>query len=258
MFRVFEEFEKFNNIVYFDAPHEYYINGKKAVSVTKLLHGLEKPFDSKYWSAKKAEEQGCTPEDILAEWKFKADVACEKGHSIHAYIENRLANKVFPYPENKVRAMFNGDDPVKPRYDKIVTLIDKFVSEINGRLIPIKSELVVGDEDYLICGMIDQIFYNKKSGMLEIWDWKSNTDLSTESKYKLLPPLQHLSNSKLDIYSLQLNTYKHIIQKNTDLKIGNCYLTWFNEENDNYKVFPCKDCQAEVETLIQRHLEKRK
>lgn len=254
MFNVFEEFEKFNNIVYYDEPHEYYINGKKAVSVTKLLHKLEKPFDTKYWSTKKADERGCTPEDILAEWKMKADIACEKGHAIHAYIENRLANKVFPYPENKIKAMFEGQDPVKHRYDRIVKLIEKFVSDINNRLIPIKSELVVGDEDYLICGMIDQLFYNKKSGMLEIWDWKSNTELTTESNYKLLSPLSHLSNSKLDIYSLQLNTYKHIIQKNTNLKIGNCYLTWFNEENDAYKIFPCKDYQNEVEVMIKNYL----
>jgi ATP-dependent exoDNAse (exonuclease V) beta subunit len=258
MFKIFEELNKFNNIVYHDEPHEYYINGKKAVSVTKLLHKLEKPFDSKYWSTRKAEERGCSPEEILAEWKLKADIACEKGHSIHAYIENRLANKVFPYPEKKIKAMFEGQDPVKPRYDKIVKLIEKFNSDISNRLISVKSELVVGDEDYLICGMIDQLFYNKKSGMLEIWDWKSNTELTTESNYNFQYPLNHLSNSKLDTYSLQLNTYKHIIEKNTNLKLGNCYLVWFNEENEDYKVIPCKDYMPEVDTMIQYYLKGKK
>ena len=46
------------------------------------------------------------------------------------------------------------------------------ISRIN--LVPVKMELVVGDEDYGLGGMVDCLFYNKKSGMLEVWDYKTN------------------------------------------------------------------------------------
>ena len=44
---------------------------------------------------------------------------------------------------------------------------------------------------------------------------------------------------------------KHIIEKNTGLKIGNLYLVWINEVNDTYKVIPCKDLQAELKLMIE-------
>ena len=43
-----------------------------------------------------------------------------------------------------------------------------------NKLIPVKSELVVGDKELMLCGMIDQIFWNEKQQCLQIWDWKTN------------------------------------------------------------------------------------
>ena len=108
----------------------------------------------------------------------------------------------------------------------------------------------MNDSDFDICGMIDQLFYNKKSGMLELWDWKTNEKIDTESKYKLLSPISHISQAKLDVYSLQLSLYKLIVQKNTNLKLGDSYLVWFNESNDSYKIYKCHDYQNEVKLMI--------
>lgn len=254
MFTVFEELSKFSHIVYYDEPHIYEMNGKFATSVTKLIGKFEKPFDSEYWSKRKAAEEGVTPEEIKARWKLKSSISCEKGTAVHSYVENYLSNKVFPYPLNHIRNVFNGEDPVKEKYDKIIPLVQKFRKDISGKMIPVRSELVVGDIDYNLCGMIDQVFYNKKSGMLELWDWKTNEEIDTDSKYKLLDPISHISNAKLDVYSLQLSLYKHIIEKNTALKFGDSYLTWFNESNDNYQIFKCRDYSKEVCDMIQYFL----
>ncbi len=256
MFEVFEELDKFNHIVYHDEPHIYYMNGVKAISVTKLIGMAEKPFDSDYWAQKKADEQGVTAEEIKAQWKYKANVACEKGTAVHAFVENYLSNKVFPYPASHIRPIFEGQDPVRQKYNKIIPLVHKFYDDIRGKMIPVRSEFVVGDIEYGLCGMIDQIFYNKKSGKLELWDWKTNEKIDTESRYKLQAPVDHISNAKLDIYSLQLSLYKHIIQKNTNLEIGDCYLTWFNEDNDTYQIFKCHDYSIEVREMIREFLGK--
>jgi hypothetical protein len=42
--------------------------------------------------------------------------------------------------------------------------------------------------------------------------------------------------------------------KNTDLKIGNCYLIWIHEANDNYKVMKCHDYEAELKLMIDSYL----
>lgn len=256
MYEIFEELDKFNHIVYYDEPHTYIMDGVRATSVTKVIGMAEKPFDADYWSQKKADEQGVTADEIKAQWKYKANVACEKGTAVHEYVENYLNNKVFPYPAANIRPVFEGQDPVKPKYDTIIPLVHKFCEDIKGKMIPVRSEFVVGDVGYGLCGMIDQIFYNKKSGKLELWDWKTNEKIDTESKYKLMPPVDHISTAKLDIYSLQLSLYKHIIEKNTNLEIGDCYLTWFNEANDSYKIFKCHNYENEVKEMIKAFLGK--
>ena len=89
------ELAKFNNIKFHDKEHKYYLNGKEMSSVTKLIGKYKQPFDSAYWSEKKANERGILKEDILKEWKYKSDFACEKGTLFHEYAENYLNNKIF-------------------------------------------------------------------------------------------------------------------------------------------------------------------
>lgn len=254
MFEIFEELDKFNHIVYYDGPHTYDVNGVKMTSVTKLIGKVSKPFDADYWSQKKADDEGITAGEMRARWKLKADIACEKGTAVHEYVENYLSNKVFPYPAGHICAVFDGDDPVRQKYNKIIPLVHKFCNDIKGKMIPIRSEFVVGDMEYGLCGMIDQIFYNKKSGQLELWDWKTNEKIDRESRYKLMLPVSHLGSSKLDIYSLQLSLYKHIIEKNTNLKFGNSYLNWFNENNNSYEIIKCHDYEDEVKKIITKFL----
>ena len=66
-------------------------------------------------------------------------------------------------------------------------------------------------------------------------------------------PISHLDVCEINTYSLQLSLYKHIIEKNTNLNIGNCYLIWINESSDNYKIFTCKDLQAEIKLMIEHY-----
>lgn len=62
--------------------------------------------------------------------------------------------------------------------------------------------------------MVDMVFYNVKANEYQIWDYKTNKKLTTENKYQnLLNPLFDLSESDINIYSLQLSLYKYIIEK---------------------------------------------
>ena len=102
MMEITRELAKFNHIKFHDKEHKYYLNGKQMSSVTKLIGKYKQPFDSDYWSEKKANERGVLKEDILKEWKYKADFATQKGSAVHAFAENYLFNKVFPFPEQEI------------------------------------------------------------------------------------------------------------------------------------------------------------
>jgi len=95
-------------------------------------------------------------------------------------------------------------------YDTIESHFLKFYEESKDNLVPVSSELCVGSEELGLCGMVDQF----------------------------------------STYSLQLSTYKYIIEHETDLKIKDCYIVWFNEKNDTYKLIKCADYRKEVENML--------
>ena len=223
------------------------------LSATKLISNAKKPFDKIYWSKRKADERGITVDEILAEWDYKAKVSTEKGTAFHNYVENYLSNRIFPYPESRIKSVpeFKGEDPVKEKFDVLVPMFHRFYDRMRGMLIPIRSEFVIGDKDLNIAGMIDQIFYNKKSKMLEIWDWKTNKEISSSNKWeKFQSPISHLDQCELNAYSLQLSIYKYIIQKHTGLEFGNSYLAWFFEGNKEVEFIKTHDFDAEARKLL--------
>ena len=254
MMEITRELAKFNHIKFHDKEHKYYLNGKQMSSVTKLIGKFKQPFDSDYWSEKKANERGILKEEILKEWKYKADFATQKGSAVHAFAENYLFNKVFPFPEQEMIEVLGGVENMlecRAAVKTIIELFKKFYSDSYGKLVPVRAELVVGDEELGLCGMVDQLFWNEKSGELEIWDWKTNKEIKEVNKWQQFKePLGHLDVCELNTYSLQLSLYKHIIEKNTNLKLGKSYIVWLNENNDTYKVFKCHDFEKEVKSIL--------
>ena len=57
----------------------------------------------------------------------------------------------------------------------------------------------------------------------------------------------------MNTYSLQLSLYKYIIEKNTNLKLGDSYIVWFNEKNETYKPIKCYDFQKEIVKMLEKN-----
>tara|TARA_R110000782_G_scaffold252970_1_gene340931 strand:- start:695 stop:1135 length:441 start_codon:yes stop_codon:yes gene_type:complete len=126
-------------------------------------------------------------------------------------------------------------------------MFQKFYDKSFGKLIPVRAEVVVGDAEWGVTGMIDQLFYNEKSKKLEIWDWKTNKAIKDKNKWQQFKePLSHLDVCELNTYSLQLSFYKLIVERNTTLELGDSYIVWFNENNDTYKIIKCYDFKGEI------------
>jgi len=243
-------FTSFNDITFYDEPHKYYINGKELISVTTLIHKYQEDFDEDYWSDYKGNQLNINPKIIKRAWSFINKKGTIKGSAIHDYAENLFQNKIFEYPKQLILNEF-GFDPILTEYQITKKHVDKFYTDVHNKLIPIRTEMVVYDKESLIGGMLDILFYNIKTKEFQIWDWKSNKKFSNENKNKhLLSKLSILEDCDLEIYSLQLELYKQIIEKIIGIKLGKSYLVWFSHNNESYKIIETKDRKYYANMLI--------
>ncbi len=249
-----ELFTTFNDITFYDEPHKYFLNKKELISVTTLIHKYQEEFDEEYWSAVKADQFRVTQAEIKRAWRFINKKGTIKGSAIHDYAENLFQNKEFEYPERLILDEF-GFDPVWHEYQITKKHVDKFYKDVHNKLIPVKIEFVVYDKESLIAGMLDMLFYNIKAKEFQIWDWKSNKDFTFEMKSRhLLEDLFMLEDCDMEIYSLQLELYKQIIERNTSVKLGKSYLVWFSHNNDTYKIMETFDRKYYIDLLISKRI----
>jgi hypothetical protein len=249
-----EIFTAFNNITFYDEPHKYFLDNKELISVTTLIHQYQEEFNEDYWSNYKGEQFNISQKEILRAWKFINNKGTIKGSAIHDYAENLFENKKFEYPKDMILKEF-GFDPVINEYNITKRHVDKFYNDVHGKLIPVKTEYVVYDKESMIAGMLDILFYNIKMKEFQIWDWKSNKDFTYEmSSRHLLNDLFMLEDCDLELYSLQLEMYKQIIEKNVPIKLGKSYIVWFSHNNDDYKIIETKDRKYYVSQIISNRI----
>jgi hypothetical protein len=257
---IIKELSVFNNIVYHDEPHKYYIDGEQMISTTTLIHKYSEPFDSdniapgsgKKWASKWEGSMEFDREFVQDVWKWLNVHATTEGSILHDYIENRFNNKVFPFPIDRVIKEF-GYNAIEKTYPILQGYADNFFNDCQDKLIPVKAELVIGDKELGLCGMVDMLFWNETAQEYQIWDWKTNTKLRDRNEWgtTFTGILSELDDCEMETYSLQLSTYRYIIEKNTNIKLGDSYIVWFNENNPNYKIFQTYDYREIVEKMLE-------
>jgi hypothetical protein len=124
--------------------------------------------------------------------------------------------------------------------------------KMNSHLVPYRSEWVVWDDEWNIAGTIDAVFKDIRDGSYWILDWKRvrtglEPDLeATRWGYiqkddewlepvkpwakKMPKPLDDFYSTKYWNYSMQLNMYKTILEKNYGIKIKGMKLIQFHPE----------------------------
>jgi hypothetical protein len=250
-------FDSFSEVTYFDEPHKYYYknNPIPLISTTTFIHHFYNEFEGEYWAEKKSIEYGITKEQVLFAWDYLNYYAQIKGTVSHNYAENLMNRKVFPYPKNHIIECF-GHDAIDKNFLKIKKQIDSFYQDSLQKIIPLKTEYIVYDLEYGLSGMVDLIVFNKKTQKIEIWDYKTSRAIKKENRFqKMKTPIMDLDDCEFTHYGLQLNIYKHIIEKNTGLKLGDCRLIWINEVNDNYQFITLPDMSFEIKQIIEHGID---
>jgi hypothetical protein len=249
-----ELFTTFNDVSFYDEPHKYFVDGKELISVTTLIHKFQEPFEEDFWADIKADQHNLTINQVKRAWNFINKKGTTKGSAIHDYAENMFQNKMYEYPLQTILNEF-GFDPVLKEYNTTKKHVDKFYNDVKGKLIPIRTEFVIYDKESLIGGMLDILFYNVKAEEFQIWDYKTNKKFTKEMKERhLLNELCMIEDCDLELYSLQLELYKYIIEKNTGIKLGKSYIVWFSHNNPSYEIIETKNRKYDINIIVNQRI----
>ncbi len=232
-----------------EGPHIYTIHGKRgeSTSVTTWVHQHFPNFDSegivnrilkspKWSNDPEYKYYKMSKEDILASWKKNTDNSTSSGTKLH----------------NDIEKFYNG---MEIENDSVEYSFFLKFKEDYKHLIPFRTEWMVYHEELKLVGSIDMIFENE-NGELEIYDWKRSKEIvydNNYNKFAITPSISHLPDTNFWHYSLQLNTYRKIIESKYDKKVTGLYLVRFHPDNP-YKTYdrinvPLLD--KEMDTLFE-------
>lgn len=224
------------NFTFNEAEHVYTLDGKIVYGVTSFLNRFVKPFDSDYWSKKKADDEGITQEEMLKRWDDKRDRSCELGHSVHDWIE-----KFYEYNQTKLTK----DAEANERIVKFQTIYESRLKNLES----IGSEIRVFSRKYGIAGTIDKLYLWE--GNVIVGDWKTNKKIKTDKDFcfgKLLYPFERYKENELNKYSLQISLYQLLLEEaGIDSDYG--FICHIPGDGDA-KIYKLKDFRADLRTYL--------
>ena len=240
----------FGDFKFFPKDHHYEYKGKRVdISVTRLIEEYAQEFKQQEIAEKVAIRDGKTVQEVLDEWKYKNQFACEKGSTCHEYAQSLWAGGIWELKP------FDNSEEYRKAVIKIKQQASNFRIDYLERLEHLADEYIIGSEEYDIASAIDHLFINKLTGELVLVDYKTNSYLSGYNKkaYKkaMKVPLQHLNDDAIHHYYIQLSIYKYLIEKYTNLKVSEMFIVYFSENIENYEIIDIPYLKNEVEKILE-------
>jgi len=235
-------------ITFEEGPHVYTVCGERGTytSVTTFNHSHFGHFDAdaiidnmlrgRKMKDPKYKYYGMTKEQIKEDWDKNRDAASSAGTKMHYDIE----------------CYFNGMDvnneSIEYQYFK------NFLKDF-PELKPYRTEWMVYYEELKLSGSIDMVFENP-DGTIQIYDWKRCQEIKHEAefgKYSHTTCISHLPDTNFWHYSLQLNTYKMILEHKYGKKVTDLYLICIHPDNvyKNYQRIQVPDLEKEMKDLVE-------
>jgi len=256
------------NIVLYEEDHRYVINGDpktEYTSVTTFCHSYFEEFNadeviknmvnSKGWK-KGHKYYGLTPDEIKAGWEKNSHDSAIAGTSLHYEIECFMNNPLLSanYKNKELYDLYM----IKNKNTHDTKSVDwkYFINFIRDHpdLKPYRAEWLVYNENAKIAGSIDMVFENQ-DGTLSIYDWKRSKEITKSkftNKFGNHPIICHLPDTNFWHYSMQLNTYKFILENNYGRTVKDLFLVRLHPDNEtnNYEVISVPNLYSEIEELF--------
>jgi len=229
--------------IYMDEPtHIYYLHGKPiSISGTGFLHLFFEPFDGPAMAEKTSKSArpgtkyyGKSSDEILKIWENSTNL----GTIMHKNIED-FWNGLIPLSEIGDRSKFG-----------LFQMCYGWLRQ-NG-LEAYRTEWIIYDADYDLAGSIDFVARNKKTGKYWIIDWKRSTQLRRESFRGKCGkgPCNDIPDCNGYHYQIQVNLYRHILEKHYGIEVEQCCVINLNPELMTYDLIMADDLQDKVQEMI--------
>ena len=242
--------DSFKDFKFYEDGHYYTYKDKPVgISVTRFIAEYESEFNQQEVAERVALKENRPVEEILAEWKYKADFACTKGTTCHEFAQslwskNEYEGLYFDKSEEYMNAV------LKVREQAI-----NFWADYREHLEHLIDELPIGSEEYDIASCVDHLFYNKLTGGLVLVDYKTNSLMSGYNKKayskKMKVPLSYINDDALHHYYIQLSIYKFLIEKYTGLKVDEMFIVYMSENIENYEIITIPYLEEEVKNILE-------
>ena len=212
------ELKKFNDIKIDPIPH-IYEDSKQTnyTSVTTFVKKYAQEFPRVRMAIRTALSNDRDVNEVIAEWDMKGEYARLLGTEVHSVMEH-LWKEDDNVPNYKEMGNYDGmiDD-----FEYRKTICEDLYQKMKNVYVPIANEIIVNDPSLGLAGTIDFVAYNKRTDTIDILDWKTSKQFSMSSgSKKMKAPFDSFPNTNVYEYSLQLSLYKYIVEKYTNLKIG--------------------------------------
>lgn len=224
--------------------------------ITKMMKGKNWNASNKYW--------GLTSQQIKDQWTQNGASVSGAGTSMHFNIECFMNNPklegsythkemVSLYEEEKEQQEQNQkgleEKEEPPEWTYFIQYAKAFPD-----LKPYRTEWMIYHEELKLAGSIDMVYENP-DGSLMIYDWKRCKDIAKSNsfnKYAVTECINNLPDTNYWHYSLQLNTYKAIIEAKYGKKVTSLYLVRLHPDNPKktYELIKVPNLQDEIAELF--------
>lgn len=250
--------QAFGKYTFIENGHYYLCNGKRVgISTTGLIGQYEQEFDKDTISQMVANKRGISQQEVLEEWRIENLHSTIKGSFIHEFAQSLWEGKEYKFDYSNVPKEIDLNR-LKSDIEKLIPQAINFYNDYKDMYELIGCEIYLGDEDFDECGATDQMMLNKYTGGITIIDYKTNKKIEYESykHKKMLVPLHKFDDCNYIHYSFQLGDYKFKFEKNTNLKVDETFIVYFNVNADNYEIIEPLNMEKEVEEILENRRKK--
>lgn len=255
-----------SNIQFFERGHKYKIlsdPNSHYTSVTTLIHKLFPQFDAdnvirkikrgknwnesnKYW--------GKSDKEIKDEWSSNGKASAKLGTLLHEKIEHFMNTKT---ERECIQINILEDKKYIGQTSQEWEMFEYFVMD-HPTLKPFRTEWLIYDEELKLAGSIDMVYKNE-DGSVSIYDWKRCKEIKYDTEWNDMGSNQcvkHIPNTNFWHYSLQLNIYRKLLEKNYGLKVKELFLVQLHRENEGnkYQKHEVQFLDEEIDQLFKQRL----
>lgn len=194
----------FKDLSFEEDTHKYYINNEPVEkSVSILIKDFHLPFDKYGKSLNKAKELGITQEEVLLDWKNKADIAIKQGNQAHLFGELYTFNRT-----------------LRPQSQYDIAIM-KFWRDLPKYIVPVFTEAQMYHKKKKYAGTADTVLYNLKTEKFIITDYKTTKDLFKNFKgQKMLERFSNLLENSFNKYQIQLSYYQILLEQIPGIEVS--------------------------------------